>query len=933
MSESTVTILTIDDDTHVRHSIAAFLVDHGFQVREAEDGREGLELFHQIRPDLVLVDLRMPKVSGFEVIDTILRESPGTPMVVISGVGVLADAVEALHRGAWDYVLKPIEDMAVLSHAVDKALERARLLRQNREYQGNLERQIKDRTAELEASNAQLLQEVEERRLSQAARERTLQYQVRVNQLQQALLGPGSLECKLKMVTDGVVDIFGGDFCRIWLTAPGDLCDSGCVYASAAEGSRACSDRERCLHLVASSGRYTHIDGIEHRRVPLGRCKIGRIATGEERKLVINDVSQGSWLLDHEWAEDLGLVSFAGYRLRPPDEGIVGVLVLFAQRPLAAEEDALLDSLSHTAAQVVSKCRAEEALQRANLVVENSPAVLFRWKAAPGWPVEFVSQNVVQFGYAPEEFLDSGLLYSSIMHPDDLKTMEEDVAALVRDGGDRYEQEYRILTKGGAIRWVDERTALERDASGQVTHFQGVVVDITDRKRMEEALRDSEEKFRTISQCALDPIVMMDSQGRISYWNTAAEGPFGYTADEAVGRNLHELLVPKRYLPTHLRAFPTFQRTGQGAAIGKTLELTALRRDGTEFPVELSVAPVRLRDQWHAVGIIRDITERKRAENELHRAKDAAEAASMAKSEFLANMSHEIRTPMTAILGFSDVLLEDGQALEDQHERMDAVKMIRQNGEYLLGIINDILDLSKIEAGKMAVEKIACSPCRLLAEVASLGRVRADAKDLPFSVEYPWPVPETIQTDPTRLRQILINLVGNAVKFTVSGRVRLLAGLVESGGVPKMQFDVVDTGVGMTEEQVAQLFLPFTQADTSTTRKFGGTGLGLTISKRLAGLLDGDVTVVETTPGVGTRFRVTVATGPLDGVKMVADPIRATVVAPETEDRKAAFGRCDLVNCRVLVAEDNTTNRVLICGLLRKVGAQVTAVEKRRLGR
>ncbi|GAG44172.1 unnamed protein product, partial [marine sediment metagenome] len=202
-------------------------------------------------------------------------------------------------------------------------------------------------------------------------------------------------------------------------------------------------------------------------------------------------------------------------------------------------------------------------------------------------------------------------------------------------------------------------------------------------------------------------------------------------------------------------------------------------------------------------------------------------------------------------------------------EWVEAAQTIKRNGEYLLGLINDILDLSKIEAGKMMLERIACKPCEIVAEAASLMRVPAGAKGIPLKIEYAGAIPETIRTDPTRLRQTLINLIGNAIKFTEVGEVRLITRFVDDKDKPVMQFDVVDTGLGMTEEQVAKLFQPFTQADTSTTRKFGGTGLGLTICKRLTEILGGDISVVETELAVGTRMRVTVATGPLDGVKMI----------------------------------------------------------------
>ncbi|RPI76387.1 MAG: hypothetical protein EHM42_14795, partial [Planctomycetaceae bacterium] len=223
------------------------------------------------------------------------------------------------------------------------------------------------------------------------------------------------------------------------------------------------------------------------------------------------------------------------------------------------------------------------------------------------------------------------------------------------------------------------------------------------------------------------------------------------------------------------------------------------------------------------------------ANEEIQRGKEIAEQASVAKSQFLANMSHEIRTPLTAILGFAEILLDPDLP---EHDRRSSVRTVVRNGEHLLEVINDILDLSKIEAGKLEVELVPTSVVQLAADVLSVMRVRADAKGLPLLLQYDGPIPATIQTDPTRLRQILINLIGNAIKFTQKGRVELRIGLLDSGeGSSRMRFDILDTGLGMTPEQRARLFESFSQADASTTRKFGGTGLGLAISRRLARML------------------------------------------------------------------------------------------------
>jgi two-component system, sensor histidine kinase and response regulator len=308
---------------------------------------------------------------------------------------------------------------------------------------------------------------------------------------------------------------------------------------------------------------------------------------------------------------------------------------------------------------------------------------------------------------------------------------------------------------------------------------------------------------------------------------------------------------------------------------------------------------------------------------QLDAARRTAEAANRAKSEFLANLSHEIRTPMTAILGFSDILAES----VERPEQREAVQTIHRNGEYLLDLINDILDLSKIEAGKLQAERIPCAPTEVLADVVSLMRVRADAKGIALKMEFVGPVPEIILTDPTRLRQILVNLIGNAIKFTESGEVRIVTRLVDRDTTqPKIQCAVVDTGIGMTPEQMQNLFQPFRQADASTTRKFGGTGLGLNISKRLANLLGGDITV-RSEAGQGSTFSATIDTGPLTDVALL-DQVGETIAACPTT-RFGAVKPSDpiLLNCRILLAEDGPDNQRLIAHLLRKAGADLTVVE------
>ncbi len=313
---------------------------------------------------------------------------------------------------------------------------------------------------------------------------------------------------------------------------------------------------------------------------------------------------------------------------------------------------------------------------------------------------------------------------------------------------------------------------------------------------------------------------------------------------------------------------------------------------------------------------------------ELARARNAALDAAHAKAAFLANMSHEIRTPMTAILGYVRLLSD---ACTSPEEHAEYVTTIRRNGEHLLRILNDVLDLSKIEAGRMSVERTACSPVELVEDVASLMRARARERGLDFAVTYDGPIPERVHADPTRLRQILINVVGNAVKFTEHGSVRVDVGMVR-GAATTLRIAVTDTGCGISEEARANLFEAFAQADASTTRTFGGTGLGLAISKRLAHLLGGDITV-DGAVARGSTFTITIDTGPLDGVAML-DHARGVVLRPESP---AAAMPSLPTGARVLLAEDALDNQKLLALYLRQAGAAVdvaadgvTAYEKAR---
>lgn len=309
---------------------------------------------------------------------------------------------------------------------------------------------------------------------------------------------------------------------------------------------------------------------------------------------------------------------------------------------------------------------------------------------------------------------------------------------------------------------------------------------------------------------------------------------------------------------------------------------------------------------------------------------ERAEAATLAKSAFLANMSHEIRTPLTAILGYADIVRSESCGEDPLSPRAIAVDTIERAGEHLLALINDILDLSKLESGKLIVEHVDASLAHVLVDVDRLMQARATAKGIALETRIVTPIPDRIRTDPTRLRQILLNLTANAVKFIEAGRIEILASVGVRDARDVLRMAVTDTGPGISHEQADRLFEPFTQADTSVTRRHGGTGLGLSISQRLAELLGGDVRLEWTGRGVGSRFTLEIPLTPVPGCGMLSSfedctrqrsshlPPRGDVKAPR-------------LSGRILLAEDGEDNQRLIAFHLRTSGADVTVAENGRI--
>ncbi len=418
-------------------------------------------------------------------------------------------------------------------------------------------------------------------------------------------------------------------------------------------------------------------------------------------------------------------------------------------------------------------------------------------------------------------------------------------------------------------------------------------------------------------------LLVIDARDRIVLANGAFAGLVGKSSDKLVGQLASRLSWVDEKQNERPAVLPwTVALREKTAKPNMMLRLQTVAGGLRTFIVNSSPVLGGKGEYRGVLASFDDVTELEEKERELRKAVESADAANRTKSEFLANMSHEIRTPMNSILGFTDVLRR-GFA-NDEPTRQHYLDTIHSSGKHLLELINDILDLSKIEAGRLEVERKACASCDLIAEVVTMFTVPAQNKGISLEFITAGPVPETILTDPTRLRQIIANLVGNALKFTEAGGVKIVARLLPLGEKPQLAIDVIDSGIGISPDGLSKIFNPFVQADSSVTRRFGGTGLGLTISRRFAAALGGDLTVASE-PGRGSTFTVTLDTGPLDGIRMLDAPQAQTSSARSRS--RSATKLPKLPPARVLVADDGEANRQLIAVILTRAGLLVESAE------
>ncbi len=705
--------------------------------------------------------------------------------------------------------------------------------------------------------------------------------------------------------------------------------------------------------------------------------------------------------------------------------------------------------------------RAEEALGREQQTLKGSPVFSFRWRNVEGWPVESVSPNIVQLGYTPDELLTGGVPFAEMVHPEDLQRVGEEVMQYSATGQNGFEQEYRIFTASGEVRWIYDYTSIIRDPNGEITHYDGFLLDITSRKQAEQALRASEQRYQDIFEsnpvaiwvedisgvisaydvlrqqgvsdfgdyfrrhpelifelagltrvvdinaaavamfeadskeqllgslgqvfCAesldgssaihtalaegrqivevetvnqtlrgrrlnvlikinipvesdyrsvlvtlvditarktaeeklansekeldgiysqlLDTYYRTDAEGRVVRLSPAVEELLGYTEEEGVGRKIVDY-----YVEPEDRSFMLNQLVANGGVL-RNFVAPMRHKDGHEVWCMTNARFVY--DPEDVVvgieGTTRDVSDRYQMEQDLRQARDLAEQANRLKGDFLANMSHEIRTPMNGVVGFVNLL----SRTDLDSEQRDYVETMKTSMGDLLSIINDILDFSRIESNKLTIHNVEFDLLEATSDVVSLFSAAANAKGLNISMSLADNVPLTVEGDPVRLRQVLGNLIGNAVKFTEQGSININVS-VDSSDVDQfvLCFEVEDSGVGIDAADLEKLFDAFTQMHTG---RGGGTGLGLAISRRLVELMGGTLTVRQRESG-GSIFTFTLP------LKRLQQEAQAYPMHPLAELPSYA-GK------RVLVVDDNVINRKLITTLLGKMGVATVEAE------
>ena len=505
------------------------------------------------------------------------------------------------------------------------------------------------------------------------------------------------------------------------------------------------------------------------------------------------------------------------------------------------EVAALVESFQLMSGRLLARTESlRQSRERLDFLLRATPAVIYAAKAGGDYPVIFVSANVrAVLGWEPEDFLRDPAFWSSNIHPDDRERVLAGLAASERE--DRQVYEYRFRHRDGSWPWVHDNFVLIRDSSGAPSELVGYWIDVTERKKAADALRESEARHMAVIESALDAIIVNDEEGRITEFNPAAERTFGFRRDEVLGKSLDELLIPGGDGGILRQRFREGLASGTPEFEGHRVEVSALHADGHEFPIELIVQRIDSGGQIFFTAFARDITER-------NQARIALEQTYRMKSEFMANVTHELRTPLNAVIGFAELLKDEVPGPLNAKQAEFAADILA-SGRRLLALVEGILEMSRLDAPGAALEREPVEIGSALTERVGTHRAAAEAQRVRISLEVAADI-GSAELDPKALRRMLDALLDNAIKFNREGG-QVAVSARRAGGA--LEIAVADTGIGIARENMAKIFKPLAQLDAGLARQHAGIGLGLALARRLAELHGGTIEV-ESEPGKGSTF-------------------------------------------------------------------------------
>lgn len=896
INTNVVPILLVDDQRNNLITMSA-LLEHidDLEIVHANSGEQALQLLLKREFGLVLMDVQMPGMDGFEAA-TLMRTNPKTRQVpiifVTAELGNAEFEFRGYESGAVDYLVKPISPVMLQAKVqVFVSLYRQRVsLAEHERYMQHVEFLVAERSG---------------RRMHQ-------DHLLRVLLVDDSAANLVALEALLS-----------------------DMPDMQVVKASSGqEALRAVLQDDFAAILL--DVQMPGMDGFE-------TAELIR-ANPKTRSIPIIFVTAGM----KDWdALTRGYQQGAvDYLIKPLEPSIVKSKVrvfceLYQQRLTLEKHSTYLEvliaertnALETTAAQLNESREGYRRLaEKLELATRAAHLGVWDWNVVADtlvWDTRMLELYEVE----PQQFGGWYQAWLERVHPDDRVRCEAAIQSALT-GERAYDIEFRICLPDGRVRDLKADGLVVFDAKGQALRMTGINYDITERKRVEDEVRRHRDhllelveertaSLNAIVEHAADGIVTIDQYGAIQSFNAAAEHMFGYPASVVLGSNI-SCLMPEPQQREHNDHLARYRDSGQAHIIGVGRELLGRRQDGTVFPLYLAVSEITVGGHKRFTGILRDISAQKALEASLIAAREVAEAANQAKSNFLASMSHELRTPLNAILGFSQILCNESNITAAQRKTLD---LINRSGENLLNLINDVLDMSKIEAGGLSLNNSHFDLAAMASDVVELMRARAQVKHLQLRLEQSIPFVPVICADEAKLRQCLINLIGNAIKFTYQGEIVLRLQIQPSLDVDAgrdaiatpltLHLEVQDSGVGISPEDQQCVFQPFVQVGPQNTQK--GTGLGLSITDKLVQCMQGQLQL-QSALGQGSIFRISI---PVTHVQEMVDSLPAHRSQPAKVCRVAP-GQPDY---RILIVEDQMENWLLLQQLLEGVGLSVRVVE------